>query len=185
MVKYKYPHTIENGHGEQLTFRRRVTTPTGERVEGDNVVTPGAGPPMHVHYFEQEEFIVTQGRLGYQLLGGEPQFAGVGETATFPPGVAHKFWNAGNEDLKCDAYVSPPGNVEFFLTAMFDAQKRGKNGRPDIFDSAYLAWRYRSEYAMLEIPSLVQKLVFPVIVMIGTALGKYRKYADAPAPRTR
>jgi hypothetical protein len=51
MNMYNYPHTIENGHGEQLTFTRRVSTPQGERVEGNNVVKPGAGPPMHNHLF--------------------------------------------------------------------------------------------------------------------------------------
>jgi quercetin dioxygenase-like cupin family protein len=181
---YKYPHTIENGHGEQLTFMRRVTTPQGERVEGHNVVKPGAGPPMHVHYFEEEGFTVVQGRLGYQRPGQPPQYAEVGEVAVFPPGVAHKFWSAGDVDLKCSAYIAPPGNIEFFLTEMFDAQKRGKNGRPELFDAAFLIWRYRREYTMLEIPLFVQRTIFPLIVLIGTLLGKYRKFSNAPKPRT-
>ena len=180
---YEYPHTIENGHGEQLTFRRRVQTPAGERVEGDNVVKPGAGPPMHSHFFQEEGFTVTQGRLGYQLQGGEPHYASVGQNVVFPAGVAHKFWNAGNDDLKCNAYVTPPDNIEFFLTSIFDAQKRGKNGRPEIFDAAYLAWRYRTEYRMHDLPAFIQNFVFPAVVLIGTVLGKYRKFANAPVPR--
>lgn len=180
---YEYPHTIENGRGEQLTFRRRVQTPDGERVEGDNVVKPGAGPPFHSHFFQEEGFTVTQGRLGYQLLGGEPHYASAGESVVFPAGIAHRFWNAGNDDLMCDAYVMPPDNIEFFLTSIFDAQKRGRNGRPDLFDAAFLAWKYRSEYRMYELPAFVQKVVFPVVVLVGILLGKYRKYANAPASR--
>lgn len=180
---YEYPHTIENGHGERLTFRRRVHTPAGERVEGDNLVKPGAGPPMHSHRFQEEGFTVVRGRLGYQLLGASPQYAKAGESAVFPAGAPHRFWNAGDDDLICEAYCCPPDNIEFFLTSIFDAQKRGKGGRPEIFDAAFLAWRYRSEYTLFDIPPLVQKIAFPAIVLVGTLLGKYRKFAQAPAPR--
>ena len=180
---YKYPHTIENGHGEELSFYRRVASPAGERVEGSNVVKPGAGPPMHCHHFQEEGFTVVQGRLGYQVQGQEQKFAEAGESVVFPAGVAHRFWNAGDVDLKCNAYICPPDNLEYFLTNIFDAQKRGKNGRPEIFDAAFLAHRYRSEYTMHGIPMGVQKIVFPVIVMIGKLLGKYRKFKDAPEPR--
>jgi hypothetical protein len=35
---------------------------------------------------------------------------------------------------------------------------------------------------MVEIPTLVQRFVFPVLVVIGRMLGRYDKYADAPEP---
>ena len=54
-----------------------------------------------------------------------------------------------------------------------------------MFEAAYLIRRYRSEFVMLEIPALVQRLVFPILVTIGTLLGKYRRYADAPEPIRR
>jgi hypothetical protein len=47
MARYSYPHTIDNGGGERLTFLRRVQGPHGERLEVENTVAPGAGPPMH------------------------------------------------------------------------------------------------------------------------------------------
>jgi hypothetical protein len=50
---------------------------------------------------------------------------------------------------------------------------------------AFLTRRYRSEVAMLEIPALVQRLVFPVIVAVGRLLGRYARYANAPAPVRR
>ena len=46
----QYPHTIESASGERLTFLRRVPTPGGERLEVENCVQPGNGPPMHVHF---------------------------------------------------------------------------------------------------------------------------------------
>ena len=57
--------------------------------------------------------------------------------------------------------------------------------RPDLFDAAFLTRRYRGEFYMSEIPAMVQRLVFPVLVAVGRVLGKYRKYADAPEPVRR
>ena len=181
----KYPHVIENGAGEQLTFLRLVSDPSGERLEGHNLVQPGAGAPMHIHHMQEETFTVQQGKLGYQLLDQEPQYATVGETVVFAPGQAHRFWNAGEEELSCTAYVKPADNVEYLLTALFDSQKQNGGKRPDIFDAAYLMKRYSSEYKMVEIPDFVQRFIFPVLVTIGRLLRKYEKYADAPEPIRR
>ncbi len=64
MSRYEYPHTIDNGAGERLTFLRRVSGPEGDRLEVENVVTPGAGPPMHIHYYQEEVLTVREGRIG-------------------------------------------------------------------------------------------------------------------------
>ena len=44
-----YPYTIDNGHGEQLTFTGVTHGPDGDRAEVEGIAQPGAGPPMHVH----------------------------------------------------------------------------------------------------------------------------------------
>ena len=180
MGRYTYPHTIDNGAGERLTFLRMIPGATGDRLEGNTVVKPGAGPAMHVHYHLEEAFTVEQGRIGYQRLGEPERFAGPGETVVFKPGEAHRFWNAGEDDLRCTAYVEPADNVEYLLTEIFASMARRGGGRPELFDAAFLAWRYRSEYAMVEIPMAVQRVVFPLLVAVGRLLGRYRRYADAP-----
>jgi hypothetical protein len=35
---------------------------------------------------------------------------------------------------------------------------------------------------MLDIPAVVQKVAFPVLLAAGTLLGKYDKFKDAPEP---
>lgn len=182
---FSYPHTIDNGLGERLTFVRRTTTPEGERLEVENVVGPGAGPPMHVHWYQEEALTVQSGRIGYQRKGESPQFAGPGETIHFRAGESHRFWNAGTEELRCTGYIRPPDNIEYFLQGIYNAQRKSGVPRPDPFESAYLITRYRSEFAMDEIPALVQRIVLPMQVMLGHLLGKYRKFADAPPPRVR
>jgi quercetin dioxygenase-like cupin family protein len=181
----RYPHTIENGAGERITFLRKVPRPGGDRLEIENVVTPGAGPPMHIHYYQEEALTVREGRIGYQRPGEPEQFAGPGDTVTFQAGEPHRFWNAGETDLRCTGYVEPADNVEYFLAELYASTRRNGGTRPDPFDAAFLIWRYRSEFAMVEIPAAVQRVVFPLQVALGRLLGRYRKYADAPEPVRR
>lgn len=185
MQRYTYPHTIENGGGERLTFVRRVPGHAGDRVEVGNVIQPGAGPPMHVHHYQMEAVTVQQGTIAHQRPGEAAQFAKSGETVVFQPGEVHKFWNAGEDELHCIGYIEPADNIEYFLTEIFASTKRAGGGRPNVFDAAFLTRRYRSEFAMTEIPAPVQRFVFPVVVVIGKVLGRYRKYSDAPEPVQR
>ena len=185
MSTHTYPHTIENGAGERLRFFRRVPGPNGDRLEGDNVVAPGAGPPMHVHHLQEEALTVLEGQLGYERPGQPARFAGPGETVVFGAGEAHRFWNAGEEVLRCAAWIEPADNVEYFLGAIFESQKQSGGARPNLLDAAFLARRYRNEFGLLEIPAPVQRCVFPVLVAVGRLLGRYEKYADAPEPVRR
>ena len=167
MTRYTYPHVLDNGGGETLTFVRRVPGPNGDRLEGDNVVQPGSGPPMHVHHLQREVLTVVEGRMGWQRPGGPEQFAGVPEA------------------VRVTGIVEPADNVEYYLTEVFASMKRNGGKRPSLFDIAFLLRRYRTEFGMLEIPAPVQRFVFPVVVAIGRLLGKYARYADAPTPVRR
>jgi quercetin dioxygenase-like cupin family protein len=176
-----YPYTIENGQGERMTFTGITQGPGGLCVGADGVAQPGAGPPMHVHYLQDEAVRVVRGRMGYQAPGGPPQFAGVGEEVVWPAGTAHKWWNAGSDELHMTGWCSPPHNIEFFLASLFASTKE-HGGRPGLFDAAFLVTRYRTEFAMLELPAIVRRIVIPIAYLFGTILGKYKKFSDAPAP---
>jgi quercetin dioxygenase-like cupin family protein len=177
-----YPYTIDNGSGELLTFVGLVGTESGDRLEVKGSAQPGAGPPMHVHHLQEEVLTVAAGRVGYQSPGGEPRYAGAGETVMFPAGAAHRWWNAGTEPVQFTGWMKPPLNGEYFLTAIFDSMKRSGRHQPSPFDAAFLLTRYKSEFDMLVIPTLVKRLGFPLLIALGTILGKYRRFADAPEP---
>jgi uncharacterized cupin superfamily protein len=177
-MHYQLPHTIKSKYGETLSFLRME----GQRAIGESHVQPNAGPPMHVHFKQDEAMSVVTGKIGYQIQGEEPQYAGPGETVVFKKGVAHRFWNASDEVLHCTAWVEPADNFVFYISNVFDAINRGKNGRPEIFDGAYLAWRYRSEFAITEIPGFVRNIVIPITYFVGSVLGKYEKFKDTPKP---
>ncbi|GAB3837774.1 cupin domain-containing protein [Hymenobacter jeollabukensis] len=177
-----YPHTIENGLGEKLTFLRLQPEPDGDRLLVENTVTPNQGPPMHTHWLQDECLTVVQGLMAYQLLGQPAQYAGPGETVLFRRGTPHRFWNAGDDLLRCQGWIKPAHTIVFFLSAVFDAQVKSGQHRPEQFDAAYLMTRYAREYDMTDIPSFVKRVVIPATYRVGRLLGKYRKFAGAPAP---
>ncbi|MEO5815541.1 MAG: cupin domain-containing protein [Gemmatimonadaceae bacterium] len=103
-----YPRTIDSGGGQRITLLARRHDGVREWLDVENEVGPGAGPPMHLHARQDESVTLVQGRLGYVIVGQEPRFASVGETVDFARGVAHRFWNAGDEVLRCEGHISPP-----------------------------------------------------------------------------
>jgi quercetin dioxygenase-like cupin family protein len=176
------PVTISTNTGEKLTFLRISRNEHGQEVlEVENEVAPNAGPPMHVHYKQDECLTVVEGKIGFQVLGKDPQYAGPGETVLFKAGLAHKFWNAGTATMRCTGWVSPPHNIIYFLSEIYRSSNEN-NGRPGSFDAAFLLNRYKSEFGMQEIPSFVQKIIFPTTLFFGKLAGKHKKFKDAPEP---
>src|SRR5690242_15916742 len=116
-----HPRTIDDGHGSRMTFLRvTYDDETGtERLHLTGSVDPGAGPPEHIHRIQREAVTVRSGRIGFTIDGGPEQFAGPGATVVFEPGVRHRFWNAGNDELILDGDVTPPDNLEWFLTQVY------------------------------------------------------------------
>jgi uncharacterized cupin superfamily protein len=179
-MKYSYPHIIDNGHGEVLTFVKFVSNDTGGFIEIENKVQPGAGPPMHVHHLQDESLTIVKGKLAGQIAGQEATFHGPGETVTFKRGVAHRFWNAGDDVLICTGVASPAYNLEFFLTEIFRSIKSTGTSRPSLFDGAYLLTKYKTEFDMVEIPGFVRTVIFPLVFVIGKITGYHRKFENAP-----
>lgn len=181
-MKITYPHTIQNCLGEKIIFKELIPEPDGDRLLVENYVTPGNGPIMHTHLLQDESLTVVNGKIGFQVMGGPKQYAGEGDTVTFKRGVPHRFWNAGDDVLHCKGYIKPANTIVFFLSSIYAAQNKSGSERPDAFDGAYLMSRYASEYDMPEIPRFVKKVIIPLTYWIGRLRGKYRHFADAPAP---
>jgi hypothetical protein len=58
---HRYPRKIENGSGQALVFLGVVPDQGGDRLEVEVRAQPGAGPPMHVHYLQEEGMTVVTG----------------------------------------------------------------------------------------------------------------------------
>jgi mannose-6-phosphate isomerase-like protein (cupin superfamily) len=176
-----YPVETDTGTGERLRLVRVHGEGAEAWLEIEGRAEPGVGPPMHVHFFQDEGMRVEAGRLGYVIGDGEPRYAEVGEEVIFRAGEVHRFWNAGEGEMRGVGWVSPVGNFPWFITRLHDSIRRN-GGRPGLFEGAFLMRRYASEFDMMEIPSPVKRFVFPLLVALGGLLGKYRAYADAPEP---
>lgn len=175
-----YPVTIDNGHGERLTFLGLERRDGVEYIQVENQVSPGAGPPMHVHHQQHESLHILEGEMGVEILGEQPYFLQKGESATFEAGIAHRFWNAGDNTLHCKGEIWPPHNIEYFLGEIYRSSREHGGGRPGAFDSAYLLRKYSTEFDMLGIPAFVKKVIFPVVLFLGKLQGKDKRFKNAP-----
>ncbi|MEO8337717.1 MAG: cupin domain-containing protein [bacterium] len=176
----KYPRVIDSGGGQRMTLLGPRHDGGREWMDVVSEIQPGAGPPMHVHPTQDESLTVLQGRIGYIAAGQEPRFAGPGESVTFPRGVAHRFWNAGDVLLRCEGHISPPLGFEYFMTALYRSSSAHGGKRPGLFDLAFLLHHFESENTMVGLPAPLRKGVLPVLRTIGKVTGRYEKYRDAP-----
>lgn len=180
---YTHPHMIENKFGEKICFTGLVKEEDGDKLEVENWVQPGAGPPLHVHWKQDESLTVISGRIGTQVPGEESNYYGPGETVTFSRGTWHRFWNAGDDVLHCKGWIKPADNVEFYLTELYKAMDAGKHNRPEPMAAAFLMTTYKSEFDVSGIPAFVKKVIIPVQYFIGKISGAHKRFKNAPAPK--
>jgi hypothetical protein len=168
------PLVLHNRHnGERLELRRVVRD--GQTCLALSGVLPPhrQGPPLHVHFAETEEGRVLAGTLSAVLNGRHLQIAAGGE-ARFPSGSAHRWWNDGDDVLRFEGYARPVVDLDRYLQAVFDVMNNSPSERPRLFYLAHVMWRHRRTQSILVMPRPVQAVVFPLVVFIGTLLGKYR-----------
>lgn len=165
---------LENRHtGERLSLTR-VRRGDDVWLELKGSLPPGRdGPPMHVHFVEDEELHVRSGTLS-AVLDGRQVTAGSGQSSSILRGVAHRWWNAGDEQLEVEGYARPVVDFDRYLQAVFEVMNAGPHGRPPLFYMAHAALRHRHTQAVLILPRPLQAVIFRVIVAVGTVLGRYR-----------
>jgi quercetin dioxygenase-like cupin family protein len=156
--------------GEILRMRR-VRGSDGHTVlilEGS--LPPGtSGPPLHVHSDSRETILVKSGLLGVRV-GREKREVRPGKTAVVPAGVLHTWWNAGDELLETSGRAVPASDLDRFIQAMWAVVNASSSGRPSIFYLAHVLWRHRRTQTVALPPMVIQRIVFPLVLLRGTAL---------------
>ena len=99
---------------------------------------------------------------------------GLAKRLLLPRGVPHRWWNEGDEPLAFEGVTYPIAGLDAYLQAIFEIVNAGPPGRPSVFYMAHLAQRHRRTQVVLFMPPLLQRILFPVVVAIGTVLGRYR-----------
>jgi quercetin dioxygenase-like cupin family protein len=178
--------TLTNRHtGERLQLRR-VLRDGQMCLELKGSVPPRQdGPPLHVHYREHEEGTVIAGTLSAQVDGRVIRVE-AGGTASLPMGSAHRWWNDGDDVLVFEGIARPVIDLDLYFQAAFDVLNSGPANRPPLFYMAHLAWRHRKTQAVLLAPRWLQAVLVPVVVCVGTILGRYRgtDWPGCPAGRS-
>jgi quercetin dioxygenase-like cupin family protein len=114
-------HVLATGQGEAVNLLA-----LGVRFMIDGAATGGnfslvehplppraLGSPVHTHRNEDEYSYVLEGRVGVQL-GDDVIEAGPGDLVFKPRGVAHAFWNAGDQPARLLEIISPAGFENYF-----------------------------------------------------------------------
>ena len=164
---------LHNRHtGERLALRRIVRD--GELcLEMKGGLAPRQdGPPLHVHFQEDEIGTVIAGTLSTEVDGRVFEVA-AGGTAPLPRGTAHRWWNAGDEPLVFEGVTKPLIDLDVYLEAAFDVLNAWTGEPP-----AHLLHRpprveASKTQAVLFAPLWLQKVLSP-IVFVGT-MGRYRE----------
>ena len=175
--------TLELRHiGERLTLRR-IKTDSGVEELRLNGSLPAhrPGPPLHIHFEEDEHVEVVSGTLS-ALVDGNSLVIKAGDSAHFPKGSAHRWWNDGDEELVLRGVVTPEVDLDRYLQAMFEVLNAGPPNRPPIFYMAHVLYRHRKTQLALVVPRAVQRILFPIVALLGTVLGKYRGTAWPGCP---
>ena len=183
---------LENRHtGEKLRLRRFERDGVVFLELSGSLPPRRQGPPLHIHHAQDEEGRVISGRLSF-VLDGRAATAGRGASARFPAGKAHRWWNDGDETLVFEGTARPAVDLDRYLHAVFDVLNAGTPDRPPLFPMAHVAWRHRKTQSALLVPRPIRTVVFPLVVFVGTLLGRYRgdDWPGAPnrsreAPLTR
>jgi len=165
---------LHNRHtGERLALRRIARS--GQLcLELKGALPPRQeGPPLHMHFEENEVGTVVAGTLSAEVDGRVFEVE-AGGTAALPKGSAHRWWNAGDTELVFEGVTQPLIDLDVYLQAIFEVLNAGPANRPPLFYMAHLAWRHRHTQAVLFAPPWLQKLLVPAIVFAGTILGRYR-----------
>jgi quercetin dioxygenase-like cupin family protein len=82
-----------------------------------STVSPGFGPPPHIHTREDETFYVLSGEVTY-YLGETPHLLRAGSVLHIPRDVPHHFKNTGSTVAEFLVQVAPAGNFDRYLQAV-------------------------------------------------------------------
>ena len=167
--------TLENRHTGEILRMRRMRDAQGKiMMTLDGSLPPGtSGPPPHIHFHEHEQGTVKAGTLGARV--GDKKFVvPAGGTAVLPARIVHNWWNAGEDRLEFSGYVSPVVDLDRYLQGVFAVLNAGASGKPSIFYLAHVLSRHRHTQALATPPRAIQRIVFPLVLLLGRILGKYR-----------
>jgi mannose-6-phosphate isomerase-like protein (cupin superfamily) len=168
--------------GERATVRLGTRETNGQRLIVDlDLKGEGFGCPLHLHPNVHERITVVSGRVGV-YVNGAISIAKIGRTIDIPPGVAHRFWNAGICEANITIDIQPAKRFEAFIRNMIGLAQDGKTdarGMPPLLQFAAIATEFEDVIRFLKPSRFAQRLIFPLLAPIarmGGYRGSYSEY---------
>lgn len=148
----------------------------------------GAVVGEHVHPGFQERFLVISGRLGTRLDGVERTLA-AGEEAAAPPGTAHDWWNAGEDEAEVLVEISPmEPRFELMIGNLFGLANAGRTnakGMPGTLQLAVIGQEFQDVLRFTKPPHAVQSVMFGLLGPVGRMRGYRSTYPEYSRPQGR
>lgn len=174
--------------GERLHFLETSADTNGEAVVFECTAQPhGFVAAAHVHPFQQERFEIVAGTLGAKL-GRRKVEAHAGEVVVVDPGTPHRWWNAGEDELRFVVEVRPALQFERLIETMFSLATDGKTNRKGMPNPLRLAVIAKAHFADVRLPfppAGAQRLALALGAPFGRLAGygpTYEPAAGNPAP---
>ncbi len=168
--------------GERITFHQTSADTNGEAVVIECTVEPdGFVAAAHVHPLQTERFNVIEGTLGLKV-GKEKRTLRRGETAVVEPGTPHRFWNAGDENVRFVCEVRPALQFESLLETMFTLAADGRTNRKGMPNPLRLAVIARAHFETVQLPqppAWLQKAGLALGAPLGRLFGYRETYTPA------
>lgn len=172
--------------GDKARFLITAEDSNGEVMRGELWLKPFAqGPPLHYHPIQSETFEVMSGKLGLEV-DGKKMLLGPGEKYTIQPNIAHKWFNAGEEELFMVAELRPALKTEFFLESMYSLATQGKvnkAGLPGALQFAAILNECPGELYVVGPPIFIQKFTAKVVGRFAKMIG-YKGFVAFPKSNT-
>lgn len=164
--------------GEKAVIVESAEETGGACIVADFIVEPGGFVPggEHIHDHCAEHLEVQSGRIAF-LLDGEERTIGAGGSVSVAPGTWHRWWNAGDEEVRIRARVEPAIRFEDALLVFWGLCADGHtdaDGRPSPLFGALVATRYRHEIRYRHPPDAVQRIAFPLLAALARRRGLER-----------
>jgi quercetin dioxygenase-like cupin family protein len=100
--------------GDVYRFLATSEDTSGKYALWEAFVSPGGGPPPHVHSREEEGFYVLEGEITF-TIGDQWFVARAGTFANMPVGTLHSFKNESGKPARMLISVAPAGLEQMFF----------------------------------------------------------------------
>ena len=165
--------------GERIVFHETSAENDGKRVVFETIVRPdGFVAAAHLHPYQTECFEVVSGTLGMRR-GKEKLELRAGEDAIVEPGTPHKFWNAGQDEVRFLCTVTPALQFERLIETMYTLAadgKTNKKGMPNPLRMALIARKHFDDGRLPVLPGWVQRAMLAVGASLGALAGYEATY---------